>query len=67
MDIGFEGNLMATLLSEEDLTGIVAHSASLFIATCSPSDLEGTCHGTKKLIGTCTLEETLILRDLRRC
>ena len=28
---------MATLLSDKDLTGIVAHSASLLIATCSPS------------------------------
>ena len=51
---------MATLLSEEDLTGIVAHSASLLIATCmftfidGSTDLEGTCHGTKKLIGTFT-------------
>ena len=28
---------MAILLSEEDLTGVVTHLASLLIATCSPS------------------------------
>ena len=45
---------MATLLSEEDLTGDVTHSASdrdLFTFIDSSTDLEGTCHGTKKLIG----------------
>ena len=35
--LAFRHLLMATLLSEEDLTDVVTHSASLLIANCSPS------------------------------